>query len=673
MCGICGIITKTEITPADTQQVVAMNEALIHRGPNSAGYFSTKHITLAMRRLSIIDLAGGQQPLFSEDKTIALIVNGEIYNYIELRAELKAKGHRFATGSDCETIIHAYEEYGDAFLQHLRGMFAFCLYDAKDGQVLLARDRLGEKPLYYYYNIGTEFVFSSEMKSLLLYLRPKGLEIDPDAVNMYFHFQYVPEPLTCIKGVKKLPAAHFIKLKTQNFSFTLQKYWDMEDASPLSGNPAKMIRESFEELGQYIIRADVPVGVALSGGLDSSAIACVAARHSASGLTAFTVGYPGKHSFDERRQAESLSRILGMKFHSVELRTEDLVNCFPELVYATDDPIADVAAFGYYSVSRLAREHGVPVLLFGFGGDELFWGYRWARELLQWNFLKKEIMSGGKLKGLPLLEMARIFSRSGKRQLFSHPVGSVQKIFREMRSLNCKFAENPLRFILWDENPDFKAAFGFKKKLVTSEFEGSVSEEALYAPFSTQDWSSVPLKTCRFLFDPWNVSNAVPQGDRLGMAFSVETRLPFLDHKFIELVIGLRKTYVDDYKLGSKGWLIEAMRGIVPEEVLTRPKIGFTPPREEWLKAVVERYGKYCLDGCLVSKGILRKDSLADFFTNPSTSNLKLFLAYKLTLMELWLTSFIEGKHFDAERQSSSRNLRTTIPMNPTTLRTAVR
>ena len=642
MCGVTGLVSASRLNAGDMKCVERMSSGLVHRGPDSAGSFSEENVILAVRRLRIIDIAGGDQPLFNEDKSLVLVVNGEIYNYIELRKELESRGHVFRTRSDCETILHLYEESGHDCLHKLRGMFAFALYDKKRAEVFIARDRMGEKPLYYRAT-SSGLIFSSELKSLLAGQPALGLELDLNAVNLYLHYQYVPEPLTPIKGVKKLPAAHFIRIKTKNFSFAIEKYWDVEDAAPVNGDPVELIRESFDELGKYIIRADVPVGIALSGGLDSSAIACAAARHCQGGLTAFTVGYPGHPGYDEREQARSLAERLEMKFRSIELRTEDLVESFPRLVYAMDDPIADIAAYGYYSVSKLARENGVPVLLFGFGGDEIFWGYRWARESLRRNLIKKGIREGAAFRHLPAADVLSVLSHVSRKRMLLEPLTSVKEIIAELSALKRKFTENPSRFILWDETPDFKTSFKFIKDICAPGFEGAVDDGLLYAPFSTDDWSSVQLKTCRFMLDPWNVSNSVPQGDRLGMAFSVENRLPFLDHKFIELVVGLRKTYMDDYKLGPKAWFREAMRGIIPEDVLARRKTGFTPPREEWLKAVVGRYSERCRGGRLEAAGILRRDRMDNFFDDISSGGGKLFFAYKLVLLELWLQEFMGG------------------------------
>lgn len=641
MCGITGIISIPAPGPEKLKGLELMNSALLHRGPDSAGTYSRGPAAFAMRRLSIIDLEGGSQPLFSEDGSLALVANGEIYNHLELRAELEARGHVFKTRSDCEAILHLYEEAGPDCLLRLRGMFAFALHDAGKGVVLLARDRMGEKPLYYSRRRG-EVVFSSEMKSLLAYLRPAGLQVDTGAINMFLHYQYVPEPRTCVKGVQKLPAAHYAVVRTSDLDLTLKKYWDIEDAPPVKGDPAELIRAGFDEIGKFIIRSDVPVGVALSGGLDSSAIAVSAARHSRAGLTAFTVGYTGRPGFDERAAAEKLARSLDMGFRGAELTNEALEAAFPDLVKAMDDPIADVAAYGYYAVSRLARENGVPVLLFGFGGDELFWGYRWARESLRWNHLKKQLRSGKKFRGLPAGELLRVLGRAEKRSVLRRPAGVLSGIASDLSELSSKYTSNPDRMILWDENPDFRAALRYKKELFDSAVWAGSAEEELYAPFSTKNWDDIEAKTCRFLFDPWNVSNSVPLGDRLGMAASVENRLPFLDHKFVELVMGLRKEYPGDHLLGSKGWFKRAMRGYIPDEVLDRPKTGFTPPREAWLTLLVRRYGEACLEGPLVSMGLARKDALKDFLPKARPGG-SLFFAYKVVLLDMWLDIFVRG------------------------------
>lgn len=366
MCGICGVVSAAPLTETERAQVRAMNASLRHRGPDGAGEFVHARVALAMRRLSIIDLTGGGQPLFNEDRSLALIANGEIYNDLELRAGLIARGHSFRSGSDCETILHLYEDYGPDCVRHLRGMFAFALWDAGQRRLMLARDRMGEKPLYLVEHAG-QLWFASELRALLT-AGVAELSLDPNAIDHYFHFQYVPEPATPLQGVRKLDAAELCLVETDPWRICERRYWCMEDSPPLEGNPATRLRERLVEVSRLVVRADVPVGVALSGGLDSSAVAALAAVHYPGTLHAFSVGYPGRPASDERADARALAQHLELHYHEVELETSELVAHFPTLVDAQDDPIADIAGLGYASLSCRARECGVPVLLQGQGG-----------------------------------------------------------------------------------------------------------------------------------------------------------------------------------------------------------------------------------------------------------------------------------------------------------------
>ncbi len=429
MCGISGYISSQELTPDDASRVAAMSRALVHRGPDDAGSFDAPHVALAARRLSIIDLEGGAQPLFNEDRTLALVANGEIYNYLELRRRLEARGHRFKTGSDCEAILHAYAEHGLDCVNHLRGMFAFALWDGARRRLILARDPMGEKPLYLYEREGT-LLFASEMKALLR----SGcvpFELDPEAVNLFFHYQYVPEPRTAVKGVRKLDAAHLLVVEVEPWRVEERCYWRMEDATPIEGDAPAVIREQLEAVSGLVTRADVPVGVALSGGLDSSAVAAFAARQRPGALHAFSVGYAGRpEGLDERDEARALAQHLGLPFHEVELETREIVEFFPDLNYWRDDPVADYAGHSYYAVMRRAREAGVPVMLQGQGGDELFWGYPQLRQAAR-ESLEKESLRRGALGALPRYLSANAEESLSVRQLsaWARDFGGVRSGF----------------------------------------------------------------------------------------------------------------------------------------------------------------------------------------------------------------------------------------------------
>ena len=646
MCGITGLITKNPLKSSDIEILNNMNSTLYHRGPDSMGFYRDTNIALAMRRLKIIDLTGGDQPISNEDESLILIANGEIYNYIELREELEKRGHKFKTHSDCETILHLYEESGEECLKDLRGMFAFALFDKRKGRLFVARDRMSEKPLYYYRS-SEGIAFSSEMKSLLVYLRKNDIRINPDAINMYFHYQYVPEPFTCIAGIQKLPAAHYITISLKDFSFHLVKYWDVEDVEPVSGDPAVLIREAFDDLSRVIIRSDVPVGVALSGGIDSSAIAVLGAKYYREKMHAFSIGYPGRPQNDEREMARELSKKLGMAYHEIELHTEALADSFPEMIYSMDDPIADIAAFGYYSVNKLARENNVPVILSGIGGDELFWGYLWASASVEKSLRKRRAIPNGERDALILLikntwtDMRNI----GKRQQMIPAVFSLLSSIRNIRFRYRTLLSRPDTYIFYDEDPDFVSAFDYLQNLYSDGFKKMIDEDTLFSFFTGKDWDEVQIKICKFLFQTWLYSNCVALGDRMSMASSVELRLPFLDYQFVELVMGLRKTYKDDYKYGYKKWFIDAMKGVLPEEILNRRKRGFTPPVKEWYKAVIGRYGRLCYDGYLVSGGVMKRDTVTALINGSISRGEDLFFSYKIVLMELWCRIFILGEN----------------------------
>src|SRR5271165_906229 len=322
MCGIAGLISRAKLSPSQIDKVKRANSLLTHRGPDGEGSYGDTHVMLSMRRLSIIDLKTGWQPLYNEDRNLVLVANGEVYNYVELRRDLEDRGHTFATGSDCETILHSYEEYGAEFVQHLRGMYAFALWDKRNRRLILGRDRMGEKPLYLV-SMGDSLFFSSEMRALV----QAGIvpfKLDAAAVHTYFHYGYVPEPACMVAGVRKLPAGHVLTIDLAAWSHQERCYWRMEDAPALKGNPAQLIREQLEQSAQLITRADVPVGVALSGGLDASAVAALATSARSHDVQAFTVGYAGTPWQDERSDARAFADYLKIPFHTVELSTAEI-------------------------------------------------------------------------------------------------------------------------------------------------------------------------------------------------------------------------------------------------------------------------------------------------------------------------------------------------------------
>ena len=605
MCGIAGVVSPLPLTERERVTVDHMNACLIHRGPDSRGSFVDDHVALAMRRLSIIDLAGGQQPIFNETERLAIVCNGEIYNYVELREEMVQKGHSFRSRSDVETVVHLYEEQGLEFLGALRGMFALALWDRDQRRLILARDRMGEKPLYWHRDRRGRVWFASEMKSLLPALAEEGQAPSPEAINLFLTYQYVPEPRTMFAGVQKLPAGHLLEISASDTGgLAPRRYWDYLAARRSSGEVVGEVRAELEQASRVMGRSDVPVGIALSGGIDSTVVAALAARTYPGTLQAFSVGYPGRPESDERHSASLFARRLGIPFFEAELGEEEFVLSFPRLVWAMDDPIGDIAAYGYYAVARLAREHGVPVLLSGLGGDELFWGYQWVRDAVQ------------------LTERQQ--RRRAWRGWFRTMVGSGP-------------VADSRRMVFYDMHADLKSGDLWSRAMLTPEAAARVPAELWMTYFETSEWDRIPLRLSDVLNRTWLVSNCLALADRMSMAHSIEMRLPLLDIPLIELVNGFRQTGLDDWRKPHKWLLIEAVKDLVPAEILARRKQGFTPPGREWMQAIRRAYGFMVADGSLVRRGLLRQDVAEQLMATAPDG-----FVYKLILLEIWSRLYVE-------------------------------
>ncbi len=630
MCGIAGIVCRGP--NVDVEPVQAMQRALQHRGPNSKGNFVTSHIALCSTRLAIIDVTSGHQPLYNEDDSIVLVANAEIYNFVELRIDLENKGHQFRTGSDCEVIIHLYEEYGEDFARYLRGMFALALWDVRRKKLVLARDRMGEKPLYIY-ETRKGLVFASEMKALL----SSGLidfRLDPNAVNLYFHFHYVPEPRTLVQGIDKLPAAHTLTINIEDWESTPKRYWSIDDIPPKEGDPVTAIRGELETVARLVVRSDVPVGVGLSGGLDSSAIAFLTAKTYPGKLQAFCVGYEGQPDCDERKQARATAEHLNIPFHEVEIANRDIAEGFPKLVSRLDDPIADISSFSYDALMRKARQHNVQVIMQGQGGDELFWGYPWVREAVFETARKDRLIAGGGEVFTEYLNFSRpqgvgltsVLEWLGSLGGF---LDGLEKYHRD-RSAPVErpvFLEKSLTYCRAKEkigglfHRDFSARFN----------EGS----PLDIHNKSRPWPSSEILVLEFLFETYLRENGLTQGDRLSMASSVELRLPLVDHKLVETVLGLRKVQ-SDLNHPPKAWFREAVSDLIPDWILNRPKAGFSPPTEDWFKEIFSMHGDKLIDGYLTDNNVLDSCRTNRFAAGPSHGGTGVPLSFKALVLEQW-------------------------------------
>lgn len=605
MCGIAGILSRAPLTPVDRERARAVNARLRHRGPDGEGCHDAEHVLLAMRRLSIIDLETGWQPLYNEDRSLALVANGEVYNYIELRETLRARGHQFATGSDCETILHAYEEYGDRFATQLRGMYAFALWDSRRRRLILGRDRMGEKPLYLVERDGS-LLFASELRALV-HSGVVPFRLDPAAVNLYYHYRYVPEPHCMVAGVRKLPAAHLLTVDVDTWSLRESCYWRMEDAPAIEGDPGRVIREELERTGELVTRADVPIGVALSGGLDASAVAALAVRARGRGVHAFTVGYTGTPWQDERAEARAFAEHLGIPHHEVELSPRDLVERYPAMHGHRDDPISDGAGVGIEAIAQAARRHGVPVLLFGQGGDELFWGYQWLRRALQWTRRRQALAAG--MQGLKayLHLSPPPFSLTLGLQWALSGAGMLP----QWRQFRADRHATPGRLVFYESEPFFaRVTRELRQPFFTDQFTQSIGEPDLTMDFVAHEHESKPeLALIRLICATYLRENGIAQSDRLSMAASIESRLPLVDYRLVETVIGLHKSHTLPADAAPKQWFRDALEGLLPDFVMRRRKRGFSPPWRAWAREIADAFGDQLIDGYLVQNGVLRPEA----------------------------------------------------------------
>jgi asparagine synthase (glutamine-hydrolysing) len=641
MCSVSGILIRSrQVDERDVATLDRMNSAMIHRGPDGEGKFVGENVALAMRRLSIIDLSGGWQPLYNEAGDIALVCNGEIYNHVELRANLVSKGHTFLTGSDCEVIVHLYEEYGDDCVNHLRGMFAFAMWDLTHRRLILARDRMGEKPLYLC-ELDDQLLFASELKGIIA-SEAIPFELDPVSIDQYFHYNYVPEPRTPLKGIRKLPAGSVLVVDWEGWRKVERRYWRMEESPPLEGASAWRIREQLDLISKQIVQSDVPVGIALSAGLDSSIVAALAARQYPGTLKAFCVGYSGNPENDERDDARKFADYLGIPFFDVEVAVSDVVASFSDLNYWRDEPIADISGYGYYAVMKLAHDHGVKVMLQGQGGDELFWGYPWLRKAAEQTHLKSEVREHG-LKRLFHVLASNLVKPTELRSLLScirrsFGLGAGLRIFRDYRE------SDPNRLVMFDLTPDFAMAKSGLHFLYTDNFKEHLAETDPASLFCQQQpWSDINVELTRIICHTYLMGNGIAQGDRLSMASSVELRLPLVDSRLVETIIGIRKAH-PDHRLPPKYWLKEAVQDIVPDWVMNRKKRGFTPPILEWCSALFRAYGQQLDGGYLVKAGVITAEAGRILAGDSRIQSAITPFLFKALVLENWCQKMISQK-----------------------------
>lgn len=567
MCGIAGFIdlwgsSGGRVENERARVLENMCRVIRHRGPDDQGVLVIPGVALGMRRLSIIDLAGGHQPISGEDGAVTIVFNGEIYNYRELQADLQARGHQFKTNSDTESIVHAYEEYGAACVDRLRGMFALAIWDNTNKKLFIARDRVGKKPLYYTVTTTGSLVFASELKSLLEHPDVER-RINKHALDAYFSLGYVPEPLCIFENVEKLPPGHHLTFS--NGRLTVERYWDFD--YPTNGNGHRQsdyveeLRSLLDEAVRIRLVSDVPLGAFLSGGVDSSTVVALMARNLDQPVKTFSIGFH-EDSYNELQYARLTAQRFGTEHHEFFV-TPEICDVVDDLVWHFDEPFADSSAIPTYIVSKLAREH-VTVVLTGDGGDELFAGY--TRYVTERRRSKFDALPRGFRKGL-LRPISRQLPHTAWGRNYLHNL-SLNPISRYLDSVSV-FSQLGKASLYSD---DFIGQLGNGSQLDSyfSELSGNVTSHS-----SLDSLLYIDSKT----YLPGDILTKV---DRMSMAVSLEARVPLLDHKLIEFATripsGLKM-------VGSqtKHLFKQAVADLVPAEILRRSKQGFGVPIQQWI------------------------------------------------------------------------------------------
>lgn len=631
MCGIYGILGTPELN-VDRSFVDRMGQAMRHRGPDGQGFYSNASLMMGMQRLAIIDVAGGQQPLFNEDQSVAVVCNGEIYNFRELRKELKSQGHTFATGSDTEVIVHLYEEYGIDCVKRLSGMFAFALWDTRRRRLFIARDRLGIKPLYLARN-SDRLIFASELKSILEYPGfPR--ELNRAAVQEYLALGYVPAPLTILNGVEKLNPGSMLVADENGIQIT--QYWDAKHDS--SGDESetdwiKSIRTTVEDAVVSQMVSDVPLGAFLSGGVDSSAVVAFMARHSDRPVKTYSIGFDtdtGGGYYNELPYARKVAEQFKTDHHEIVVKP-DVTGLLPELLEHMDEPIADAAFITTYLVSKFARQD-VTVILSGVGGDELFGGYRryWSEQLAQ---MYKRVPQS--VRHYVLQPVASIFPSDRHSRMLDY--------FRLAKGFMAG-AELPPD----DRYEQYIRVFGKSDLEGIFSISGSSSSNALHDAFSRSCTDDALSRLIEVDLRTQLPDDLLMLTDRMSMATSLECRVPLLDDRLVELAMKIpsrMKVRGSKLKYGLK----EALRGVLPDDIIDRKKRGFGAPIGGWFKRELAEYLDLVLNERSVrERGVFDWEHLQNL-KELHLANREDYTDHLLALVnfELWCKLYLDGNSPD--------------------------
>ena len=621
MCGICGIVLHSKTNTVPEKMISAMNEQMSHRGPDAHGIYIDDNIALGHRRLKIIDLAGGVQPMLGDNNGIAIVFNGEIYNFIEIRASLEARGYHFSTNSDTEVIIHAYLEYGDQCVLHFRGMFSIAIFDRKIGKLLLIRDRLGIKPLYYYLD-DQKLLFASEIKPILKILEQRP-SVNLSALDFYISVGYVPGKLTLFEEIKKLEPGH--TLSYQNNKIAISQYWNLEDC-PATEIDFDQALKDFERIMMESIRlrlrSDVPLGAFLSGGLDSSVIVALMNKLSDEPVNTFSVGYSDDPDSNELEYANIIAQHFNTKHHEYILDSSDFFYSLDLLLEHTEEPIVESAAVALYQLSKLAKQH-VTVILSGEGGDEILAGY-------------------------PLHQIMPKVNRLAKlTRLLPKPViGIISRILspHEKATKYWDWANQPLANRYQSISND--VTWGIKKNMYRSSelLQAHEQNSEYFSELFNHMSQGTDLRKMTYVdIKTWLPDDLLVKADKMTMAASLELRVPFLDHKLLEFSTALP----DQFRLnGNQGKFLlkKFAEKLIPREIIYREKKGFPVPIAKWFRGnLYDKIRDILLDEKTISRGYFHADYIDNLLLKHKSGKQDLSRRiFTLLNIELWHRKYID-------------------------------
>ncbi|HWY57534.1 MAG TPA: asparagine synthase (glutamine-hydrolyzing) [Terriglobales bacterium] len=648
MCGIAGVVKFAKDAEVDGAVLRQMCAAMVHRGPDDEGVYVGGRAGLGMRRLSIIDLATGHQPISNEDRTIWIVFNGEIYNHAALRERLKAHGHRYVTQADTETIIHAYEEYGRDCVRHLRGMFAFAIWDAQKRQLFVARDRLGIKPLYYRAS-EESFLFGSEIKVILAHPEAHA-EFNRVGLSEFLAFGYLSGEKTFYKGIRKLMPGHTLELD-ESGNLRIERYWDLNLTADNASHPSSYYVQSYRDLLEQAVSShlmsDVPVGVFLSGGLDSSAVAALMTKLRRAPVETFSVGYR-EQSYSELPYARTVAKHLNSIHHEVLLSGQEFFDTLPKLIWHEDEPIAWPSSVSLYFVAQMAQEH-VKVVLTGEGSDETLAGY--ARYAFT-------------LKNVSLDRVYRSFTPSAIRRALRQGIaGSSWLDATVRRKLSHTFLAldgESWRSLYFD---NFFSAFGpqDQAELFTEDFARERGQDDAYRDVIKYWEQSSGEMLQRLLYTDIKtyLVELLMKQDNMSMAASIESRVPFLDHELVEFAAKIPAS-VQLHRTSGKQILKKAMADLLPHSIINRPKLGFPTPWSGWLAGPrLDLIENMLLEPRSTARGLFRAAAIKKLFAEHRACHRDHYdRIWRLLNLELWQRVCLEG---DSHEISSTDPLETKL------------